>query len=1325
MGVNILEEETNPTQAAPVGRNILDTPDFKPEPVNIADQNRKAVQGRPLYETENLVQDAVVSDYDKYETLARNYYSEEEIQAIKDKGKIGIWESKNFLSYKDVLPAGGIYKGVDAAIMISAAKKIENGEELGVNEEQVLNDYLKNQIELQLRGFSIGGGVSYYGAQVPAFVTEFVATGGVGKVAQQAAVRGAGKLAEGAVAKAVIGTSANVLARSASMLPMNVANFGEVRLNDHVSLTDTGQALFKQSDESPAISALKAFGYTNAEVASELSGAAIGKYLVKPVTKYAGTVLKTPLTQAANNLPTNVKVNLYNAYKKIKPNAKFSSALSQVGFNGMLEELGEERVSSVLKESLNLAVDKDYTFDDFLKNITPTPDQLLIEAGLVGVMGGISTTGNITMNILKEKGMAEQQVNDALRYMADAEKKSLVNENISLPKSNAFLYPADTIQGSQQNIAINRDPNLIDDTESMGVALYRELVDRLDPLNRAEKKAIEAGVADSDAYTQARIYSDILGQVPQNVLVGTTVYNNQTKKFEVTGKALVPILNDFENAVMPIEANKETRIDDFKKYLIARRYLLDLQNKEDVLVTEEQINQSESDISYINDKYGDDVAYFEMFSKEVYEYQDRVLDNLVESGVMSKERKGILKSGNDNYVPFRRDLDEENQEQGDFFSDLFTDVYAGFGKGTGLFSNAAAGKVVKKIKGSKKGVKDPIESILQRTALIHDLAQRNRVALSLADLAPAIPDLVQKVPPLMEKIVDINPQTGETIEIFRPSKIAPKDTITAFRNGEKEYYKVSKPLLKAMEAMSPWEQSITVSFIEKIFQTSANIFRAGVTLRPEFALSNFFRDSMQMRVNSKKDLRPTFADIGKGMAAALGKNGSSLYNEWQRQGAPSGFYMQLDDKGLNKAMNELLSKSSYTKYAKNPIRILEDISTFFEQTNRIAAFSAAERNNIFGIHAAMISRESTIDFARGGTLTKKVGRYVPFLNASVQGVDKMWRTLINDPVPTLAWSFTAITVPSVLIAGYYLYAAPEDERREYLEIPRWQKDLFWVFKVGNHWHRVPKLQSYGFMFGSTFERFLEWGYQGDKPEMQKMWQDLALGVAGSISPVYDPTSVMPPMLKTAIESVTNYNFFTNRRIYPEWMDIYEPKFRSNAGTSETAKIAGDVINMSPAKIDNVIRGLFGGLGTYATQALDLTIKAAQKAQGKEIPQEPFSLSDAPIARGFTVREPVGYNTNSVPNLFNNWEKVSQIHASLNLLEGEQLDAYMEKNARSLELYSVLKPSVERIKDLGKISKEVYDDKFMTSEEKVDLLREYGNEMLDIAIEANKMYSETE
>ena len=1247
------------------------------------------------------IKQAVDEHRSQIDQLARSRFSEEQIQEWKNK-PIGWGEANKFLDMADVVPLGGIKQAADAFGVKSIADKVQRGEPIEAGQQKTLDDFINKNIEMSTRGFSFGGGINYYGSQMPAFMLEFALTGGVGKAAQVATVKAITKGAEVGVVKAItakaVGVTANVAARTAVMPGQYIPKYAERRLNDSMSITDKGAALFKESEETPAISALKAFAYTNAEVASELSGAAIGKYALDPI-RY---VMKTPLTTAINQLPTGLRQGLFAAYQKLKPNASISKVFSVGGWNGMLEELGEERVSDVLRESLNLGLEEGYTFDKVLDGITPSKDKLMLEAGLVSIAGSVKTSANIGMNILKSKGVPYKEAGDTIDNLSATEQDALVAETLKInPNPPELAASADSLIESQTKAKLASEPPMIDHTESNFNKFYRDWYDSLAPIEDITKEAIARGAeieVGLNPNLLARTYSGVIGMARQN-LQNETYVIKKDGNISITGKGLKPILDDFDNSIIHIEPNRAAREADLREYLIARRNIEDLSKLEDVTVSEEALATSGVTMAALSGKYGAELDWFDTHAKEIYGYQARILHNFVGSGNITQKQYDKILAEHPNYIPFQRVMDEEG------FKDAATSK--------GIFTNAAASRVIKKIRGSERDIKDPINSIIANTVKIIEISNRNRVAASVVKLRDILPEYIQKVKTPMEKI------TVEGVDTYRPSGVEPKGSIAVFEKGKKKYYQVSKPLLEAMSQLQPTQ----LTFLEKLFATPAAVLRAGATLVPEFWVRNVLRDQTSALIQSK--VRPTPVDMVKGLTSLMGRDGSRLHNEWMKSGGSFNSYMELSDAGLEKSYSELFKPTGkLNRYMRNPLNLPADISGALEQGTRIGIFLKSKSRGLSDLEAALESRSATLDFARGGTRAKVVNRIIPFFNAGMQGADKLIRTFKENPKATLMWGAATITMPSVLLTGYYLYGAPEDERKEYLEIPQWQRDMFWVYKQGDTWIRYPKPFSLGYVFGSVPERFMQWMYSGNKPEGEKMWKDLVMGLGGAVSPVYDASALLPPLVKTAVESATNYNFFTGRNVYPTWMESLEPEQRKNKYTSETAIAVGEALGISPAKIDNALRGTIAGSAQYVTGAGDLILNQVKKWNGEEVLEKPTSLSDMALVRAFVVRDPTGSGAQSSMNFYKTLKEVEQKHATFKKLEGDEQQKYMDKNGDLIQAFETMSGFSKQMKALNKQKDRIYENKVMNGDDKAIMIKELDRQVLNIARQGNEWFKQS-
>jgi len=594
-------------------------------------------------------------------------------------------------------------------------------------------------------------------------------------------------------------------------------------------------------------------------------------------------------------------------------------------------------------------------------------------------------------------------------------------------------------------------------------------------------------------------------------------------------------------------------------------------------------------------------------------------------------------------------------------------------------------------------------------------------------------DYVKKVAPKSYKFIqdlskgeykflrDIRPSSETGIEeieqeVWIPSKMKPAGNVIEYwEDGKRKFVEVTKPVMDAVNDLTMPE----LNFVEKMLTASSTLLRTGATIMPDFWMRNIIRDQPIAFIQTRKT-RP-FIDMAKGLTSLIKKD--KVYQEWLAAGGSFNSYMDLSDKSMREAVKELTSpESKLSKYLKSfGIKAIEDVSMAFEQATRIGIY-AREKMNSPALISALEAREGTLDFGRSGRKGRYVNRYIPFFNAAIQGVDKMVRAFQANPVMTSIKCLSAITLPSVLLTGYYLYAAPDDDRQEYLEIPQWQKDTFWCFKLGDNWWRIPKPFEIGYVFGSLPERFMTWMYQKEMPEGKEIFETLK-GLFNATSPITDVGGFMPPILRVTVENITNYNFFTGKNLYPKYLDELEPAERKNKYTSQTAQLLGQKLNVSPAKIENALSGSIGSSSKYVLDAGDSIIKEVKKYNGEEINEKPSSLNDIPVLRSFVIREPQGYQTKSVNDFFDTYKTLEQKNKTYKKKSGDEKREYFEKNGKDLKAYKRMQKYYDRMKDLNKRIQKIYDNTNLTGEEKTERIEPLAKKVSGTAFEANVWYKQ--
>lgn len=197
--------------------------------------------------------------------------------------------------------------------------------------------------------------------------------------------------------------------------------------------------------------------------------------------------------------------------------------------------------------------------------------------------------------------------------------------------------------------------------------------------------------------------------------------------------------------------------------------------------------------------------------------------------------------------------------------------------------------------------------------------------------------------------------------------------------------------------------------------------------------------------------------------------------------------------------------------------------------------------------------------------------------------DKMIRLMKDDPVGTVTALGKYIVLPSVI-----LWALNHDEDW-YKELDPNIKNTCWCLPGGI---RIPKPQEAGVFFGSGIEMVLDMATKTD-PEAMGEWAEAFKDAA---LPNFVPTLVLP-----LLEWKANYSYFRGQPITGKRLERLPDEMQFNPGTSEVAKAVGQVLKVSPVKVDNTIRGYTGTMGMFLAQSLDPLV-----AEKRNMPTKKFS-----------------------------------------------------------------------------------------------------------------------
>jgi len=312
-------------------------------------------------------------------------------------GEIDMGETLAGTSIPEKIPGFGVgWKAAELYDIRKRSNRIKDAQEAG---EDILSEKYADDMEFlhnlwivdqyrQARGQTWGGMAVDVMTDMPAFVTEFFASGGLASGAKAGAQKMLAGLGKGLAAKAVrggVGLAASAAARTATVgIPRVAAGYLE-RTNPKAVFDDAYNARIEESKETPVSALYKAVGDTFIEYLSEESGEVMGKLGGQAVQKLASKSPKFAKIVGA----------MKSEWLKIPGRTgKWANRLNELGWNGMLMEMGEERLGSALRNVTGVS-DED---------IIPEGKQLLAEAVSFGVMGaGYAAAGAATERVSRRE----------------------------------------------------------------------------------------------------------------------------------------------------------------------------------------------------------------------------------------------------------------------------------------------------------------------------------------------------------------------------------------------------------------------------------------------------------------------------------------------------------------------------------------------------------------------------------------------------------------------------------------------------------------------------------------------------------------------------------------------------------------------------------------------------------------------------------------------------------------------------------------------------------------------------------------------------------
>ncbi|MFY2835820.1 LPD38 domain-containing protein [Achromobacter xylosoxidans] len=482
-------------------------------------------------------------------------------------------------------------------------------------------------------------------------------------------------------------------------------------------------------------------------------------------------------------------------------------------------------------------------------------------------------------------------------------------------------------------------------------------------------------------------------------------------------------------------------------------------------------------------------------------------------------------------------------------------------------------------------------------------------------------------------------QEAEKLGIATRVRQAERGSVRAMFAGQERHYQVSDPLvLNALTALHYVGSNDPFTKAARKFKHALTV---GVTISPTFRVRNLLRDTIQaMAIDSNLSTNP-LRNLVEGWKATGAES-----DTWRRLMAGGGAvrFGSFNDgnaRNVKRLVDELgahpddviTSPAGMGRALRKAFDWYQETGDRSETINRAAIYQQARKAGRSHLEASYAARD-LMDFTAGGTFSavRMLSQVVPFFNARLQGMYKLGRGAAADPA-----RFAAVT-GAVAMASALLYLGMKDDD-DYKQLPDWARNSFWITKLPgtDRFVYIPKPFEIGAL-GSVVERGTELAFGGDDFRLRDFGRTVGAILSEQLS-----MNPVPQLVKPAMEAAFNYDSFRERDIDSVGQQRLPAGDRFTASTSAGAVALGQALGLSPQRLEHLVRGYFGWLGT---QALNVSDHLARPLSGlPENPRRDLSRLDNWFVVGDFVKESDPRSSKYIQRFYDEQREVNQVYAA--------------------------------------------------------------------------------
>lgn len=578
---------------------------------------------------------------------------------------------------------------------------------------------------------------------------------------------------------------------------------------------------------------------------------------------------------------------------------------------------------------------------------------------------------------------------------------------------------------------------------------------------------------------------------------------------------------------------------------------------------------------------------FKEWAKEVYKYSDDLIRYRVEAGLITPEFANALKKRYPHYIPTFREEGTNSKRA------------RSARRNGGIVVSNAIGRAV-----GSDGVLLPLHTALSRkTVSTMRNAGLNQFGLALVREYDRNTKAAEKY--IWNVAESEYTPTEAAIESDEDYKPVFENVFSVKDNGKIYDITMDEGLTAAMKAFEP--DRFASYGAAKAMKKLNDLFKALCTgYNPFFMVRNLARDMQDAGFYSTDSA--TWAKMFPSAWTQIAKNGEI----WQQYKALGGSYASMLDytTGMVKEPKNALGKAA-ARY--------ESLGQAIEAAPRLAEFMTILANKggsktVDGVktgkftqsdlmEAMLGAADITTNFARGGSVTKALNRYlVPFLNPSIQGFDKFIRNATETRSVKAAGSLI-LKAALMGIAPALLNALAYRDDDEWDDIPANTKANYYLINAGKwfgdgYWIKIPKGRAIAVL--STAAVYGKEKLDGEDVKFSDVFEVIKSNIA--------PTDIFNQNIATAWTQAKLTNpdnpgtTWYGGNIESDRLQNYRPEDRYDEKTDELSKAIGKLFKVSPKKVNYLLDQYTGVIGdlllpliTPATKSSHWLLAAPQAA----------------------------------------------------------------------------------------------------------------------------------